>query len=273
MEIIHVHKDVDGDELEIVEAYDDHEGELVFNVLPKVGPDAGVFAPREQVQKVYEALGAWLFRTGTGPVKALNNPEPLYAALIRRQVAEEVARVLGTVTPLHSSPQATVPLLSESVFCVTPNCDRFNSAAHLEHDLELSDVVPVMCTRPNCGHPRDMHGNGFSAACNCGDCPEFTSDPEPHDVGHAESPTEHRPQECPGLPACSEGEPTKPRLMAELPRRTPSVVNRGTLEMRCDKEGCGHHRADHGAAHCWGNSSGPECTCMGFSYGPNGGIS
>lgn len=107
------------------------------------------------------------------------------------------------------------------------------------------------------------------------------TDPEPHDVGHAEGPEGvHRPQDCPGQPECAEGE-SKPdalfapgarayyrevlglepeptdhgRLMSELPRR---------MRPRPICVSCGHGWGEHTGGICWGRGTEkPEsgCTC------------
>lgn len=65
------------------------------------GQNARIKLDAADVDKLWAFLNRWLNQGATPPA----DPEPIYTALIRRLVTEEVARVL----PLHQAPQASVP--------------------------------------------------------------------------------------------------------------------------------------------------------------------
>lgn len=170
------------------------------------GPYAGL--PRQDVRDLRDALNRWLDdQQSRDPNPADQNPrsqdylgwarkqvdrplpEPPYEALVRRLVAEELAKVL----PLHQAPQAAVPacqchdtegnsILRQYAtdtglpFCVDRSCAK--PTAHAEHDPEPQAVghpdAPgidwtnklglrfAYCTE--CGHSWSRHGVG--AGCN-----------------------------------------------------------------------------------------------------------
>lgn len=242
---IFTHTDRDGDEMEILQAMYSGPALLVHTAT---GDRAiSVRIPRSDVLRLANALDLWLNSEGVRVSAPAEDQEPIYTALVRRLVAEEVARVL----PLHQAPQAAVPEPDAEAgweeapdFCTIVGCERFPKLGdHLEHGPEPKEVVPVHCVWPNCGHPRDMHGRGSSTGCNCGVCPGFTTDPEPKEVGHPERPSAAdwsdrlwnggascdavlKPgqilaavhPECGNLWAVHKVAP-KPRLMSELPKR------------------------------------------------------
>lgn len=90
------HEDDEGDEIEVMEALNDHRGQLVFNIASSLG-NSGVFVTHDRVAALHAVLGEWLGSTTT-PVA----PNSLIDQLIVKRVAEEMARVL----PLHLSPLA-----------------------------------------------------------------------------------------------------------------------------------------------------------------------
>lgn len=163
------------------------------------GPYAGL--NRESVRGLRDALNRWLDGQQSrdpNPAGLIGwarkqvdrpLPEPPYEALMRRLVAEEVAKVL----PLRPAPQAAVPACrchddegnsilqeyatnTELPLCVDPSCAK--SRQHAEHDPEPQAVghpdAPgidwtnklglrfAYCTE--CGHSWSRHGVG--AGCN-----------------------------------------------------------------------------------------------------------
>lgn len=93
------HEDDEGDELEVMEALNDHRGQLVFNFACRPNSQ-GVFVTHDRVAALHAALGAWLELKN--PLQSSVVENSLIDQLIVRRVAEEVARVL----PLHQAPQA-----------------------------------------------------------------------------------------------------------------------------------------------------------------------
>lgn len=127
-------------------------------------PDtATVRRDRDDVRNLRDALNRWLDeqqRNDPNPAGRRAPAEPPYTALVRRLVAEEVARVL----PLHQSPQAVL------------RCDG------------------TACCEP---HPRDPAVREYAtntglAFCADTDCDQAGThaehDPEPQAVGHPEAP-------------------------------------------------------------------------------------
>lgn len=163
------------------------------------GPYAGL--NRESVRGLRDALTRWLDDQQSQDTNAAgltgwarwpadrSLPEPPYEALVRRLVAEEVARVL----PLHQASQAAVPACqchdtegnsilrqyatnTELPLCADPFCARTRD--HAEHDPEPKavghpDAPGIDWTDPlglrscyctECGHSWSRHGVG---AGNC----------------------------------------------------------------------------------------------------------
>lgn len=152
------HVDEEGDSLRVlaVHATERNPAYLVFrNEDAKENDLVDVRHDRGKVLSLYNALGAWLW-PGETNTATLADPEPIYTALIRRLVTEEVARVL----PLHQAPQAAVP----------ERCGRIAKPG-----VRLKDKCP------DCGYIWMTHPTH----------PE--PDPEPHDVGHAEAPAKPHP--------------------------------------------------------------------------------
>lgn len=104
------------------------------------------------VDKLWARLGEWR-NQGSAPT----DPELIYEALVRRLVAEEVARVL----PLHQSPQAAVERLANALV-VPPEA---------VHEYATNTGLPL-CIDHNCREVRD----------------HAEHDPEPQAVGHPEAP-------------------------------------------------------------------------------------
>lgn len=157
------HTDCDGDSMEILA--EDGEDMVVLFFNQDGWRAGGIRLDPVAEERLYAVLAERL-----GERDDNLGPEPIYTALVRRLVAEEVARVL----PLHQSPQATVrcagtaccephPLdpqasvpepdaeygwLNGPDFCTIQGCDRFPKLGyHLEHDPEPQEV----------GHPVKPH--------------------------------------------------------------------------------------------------------------------
>ena len=150
------HTDHEGDRLFVrsIVRSSTHPGYLIFGSEDSEENEAvAVRHDRHVVQDLYRAIGRWLddecAADPSNVAQTAADPEPIYTALIRRLVTEEVARVL----PLHQTPQAAVP----DPYCHIPNCGWGS------------------CNK---------HPDG---------CKTCVSDPEPHDVGHAEAPAKPHP--------------------------------------------------------------------------------
>lgn len=184
---IFVHKDCDGDELEVSEAHEDwserHRGSLAFMVTHHSNEQTSAL-PRDRVRDLVDALNRWLDEQQRhDPNPAGSNTAPPYETLVRRLVAEEVARVL----PLHQSPQAAMVPDPDAEhgwakapgFCTIDGCKlTVTTTDHLEHDPEpqavghpeapgidwtdKSGVRYEYCG--GCGHSWSRHGVG---AGNC----------------------------------------------------------------------------------------------------------
>lgn len=179
---IFVHRDCDGDELEVSEAHEDwserHSGSLAFMVTHHSNEQTSAL-PRDRVRSLRDALNRWLDeQQSRDPNPAGSNTAPPYETLVRQLVAEEVARVM----PLHQSPQAAmVPEPQHAsntglALCLDPFCTKPRD--HAEHDPEpqavghpeapgidwtdKSGVRYEYCTE--CGHSWSRHGVG---AGNC----------------------------------------------------------------------------------------------------------
>lgn len=140
--------------------------------------------PRSVVRDLRDALNRWLDEQQRhDPNPAGSNTAPPYETLVRRLVAEEVARVL----PLHQSPQAAMVPDPDAEhgwakapgFCTIEGCKlTVTTTDHLEHDPEpkavghpeapgidwtdKSGVRYEYCG--GCGHSWSRHGVG---AGNC----------------------------------------------------------------------------------------------------------
>lgn len=127
--------------------------------------------PRSVVRDLRDALNRWLDEQQRhDPNPAGSNTAPPYETLVRRLVAEEVARVL----PLHQSPQAAMVPDPDAEhgwakapgFCTIEGCKlTVTTTDHLEHDPEPQAV----------GHPEapgidwtDKSGVRYEYCTECG---------------------------------------------------------------------------------------------------------
>jgi len=180
MSSIFVHRDNDGDELDvhrspetlIVHSIREHDGELT-----SVGLD------REAVSRLYDALGEWLYSTGV--------PLPdhsLIEQLIRRAAEDAVV----TVLPLNLRPDVQSRYVDAgTASCVIPGCKLFpGMTQHFEHDPEprevghpgptwddklwgasaSSVVVPKQLVGCECGHPGALHSYDDALGCTYTRC-------------------------------------------------------------------------------------------------------
>lgn len=160
---------------------------------------------RDAVLRLHAALGEWLYPVHT--------PEWANKSLIEQMIERAVKDQVAAVLPLHLKPVATCAPELDAEECTCTH----DASAH----------GPIGCTAP-------YRLGSVELICRCRG---RVSDPEPHDVGHAEEPADHG------------------RLMSELPRRTrprPICVS------------CGHGWGEHTAGICWGTAQTPEgvgCTC------------
>lgn len=96
------HEDDEGDALEVMEALNDHRGQLVFNFACRP-TSQGVFVTHDRVAALHAVLGEWLGNT-TAPTYLGQSiaPNSLIDQLIIKRVKQEVERVM----PLYLAPQA-----------------------------------------------------------------------------------------------------------------------------------------------------------------------
>lgn len=211
--------DLDGDILRIGPAPEDwddaHDGCLAFTVTQR-GQDHSVALPPSVVDELIGALERW--RSGVITARAALTPpadlNPIYDAIVKRLTDEWLPRVL----PLHQTPQAAVPECSFGLHkggCVCGPDPESQAAVRVT--APTADFPVTSCHRSG-NHDRDTM---------CSDC---VCDPEPHDVGHAEEPSDHG------------------RLMSELQRAAVRSV-------ACT---CAHSWADHHTFGCW--VTGCKCT-------------
>lgn len=222
------HTDGDGDVFRILTYQGEQRGDRYLRVATREADAHAddfleVVLLETNVRELRNYLTAWLDGPGA------SDPEPVYTALVRRLVTEEVARVL----PLHLSPQADAPsamLPSKSdpvVYCAhNDGCTR-KPKLHWERDGGA--CAPLYQA------PMAMAYDGAAGLCVTNGCTRFTGthlehdeDPEPHDVGIVDEP------------------PAKPRLMAEV-----QLIR----SWKC--AGCIHSRGEHMGGMCWG----PQCKC------------
>lgn len=173
---IFYHEDEDSDALTLVRSTT-RLGALYVHT-DRSGARQSVRLERGDVRSLRDALNRWLDeqqRNDPNPAgrPAINSqrdvvvPEPIYTALVRRLVAEEVARVL----PLHQSPQAALRCDYDCSHCHGDDEDD-SSAAH-EY---ATNTDTELCTTPGCELTKlgmDRHAE---------------HDPEPKAVGHPEAP-------------------------------------------------------------------------------------
>lgn len=175
------HEDNSGDAFEIVDS--PRAGELAIYWAEDNA--SYVNLNPAAVNRLHAALGQWLAGNNI-TMRSAVRPEPPYETLVRRLVAEEVARVL----PLHQSPQAAVrcdgtacctprPMDPEPQhasntglpLCTDPFCRQ--TTPHADHD-------PNYC-RGGYGCDPDVIHPAFGPGCG-------RPDPEPKAVGHPEAP-------------------------------------------------------------------------------------
>lgn len=138
--------DADGDGFDICES--DRRGTLRLALQPD---SIWTRLERGDVRNLRDALNRWLDeqqRNDPNPAGRRAPAEPPYTSLVRRLVAEEVARVL----PLHQSPQAAV------------------------HEYATNTGLGL-CTDTACTYPFDHSAESHAE-----------HDPEPQAVGHPEAP-------------------------------------------------------------------------------------
>lgn len=192
------HTDIDGDRLEVSKAPEDwsevHRGSLAFMVTRHSNEQTSAL-PRHRVRDLRDALNRWLDeQQSRDPDPAGRRPEPQYSGsvaetLVRRLVAEEVARVL----PLHQSPQAAL------------RCRRCGARPDGAHEDCAGDIRACQYIRPS-----DPGYAQLPAEHRPQECPEYATntglslcidpgcsvpaathaehDPEPQAVGHPEAP-------------------------------------------------------------------------------------
>lgn len=276
------HSDCDADSVEILAEEGDPQEDLILHARHRKGAwMVDVRLDRDAELRLYNALGAHLWPGETN--SASIDPEPIYTALVRRLVTEEVARVL----PLHQSPQATVAACTgrpecgcfthtqERAYaglCVREGCDRnvLGQTHHAEHDPEPHDV----------GHP----ARPFSAPvhltteanCDVADCIDRHLSQEPATVADWSDRLWHGEETCNGFAkpgvlltdvhaACGhlwavhavrEAKP-KPRLMAEV-KPVKGILAGGISCGECSHLWSGH---DDDADGCCGKVGNDWCEC------------
>lgn len=224
MTAIFTHQDCDGDGAEILADSDDPQEDLALLTSSRTGDSAvGVRLDRDAVRRLVTALIAW--ETGGTAPEPVYPADSMYGQLIRKAVAEEVARVL----PLHQAPMA------QDLRC------KVCQAALTDEDV--ADVCSDRCA---------------ATASRIG-----TYDPEPHDVGHPVY-EDARPLFAPGTKEYyekvlgrSDAEDARPHPVNTDP--APGFLG-ATLPVgpvRCG--GCGHGWNDHTVGVCWG--AGGACGC------------
>jgi len=134
------------------------------------GPYAGL--PREEVLRLYNALGDWL---GQAPVKTAQN---LTEDRVRQLIVEALKPTVQTLQARYEDAGAG--------FCRIPGCMRFpHTEKHFEHEADPEPLCGC------CHHRNDLHdgtdgclfgSEGGSEICGC----TAQRDPEPRDVGHPE---------------------------------------------------------------------------------------
>lgn len=247
----------------------------------------GVDIPRNEVLRLYSALGEWLYPVHT--------PEGPNRSLIEELIAKAVKDQVAAILPLHLAPKPFVPFTS---------CACHDSQGH----SVLPDPEPEQCRGE---YGCDALGTHAAYGSGCG----RLGDPEPRDVGHVEEPAKpyQRPCDAPMEPGqrlsdvheacgflwalhkvippadapqsrcegCKSGnhphvfkpcerpgcecretvpEPEHGRLMTELPRRTRPRTAPKCLD-------CLHGWGEHMGGICWGMTPMQErdgeagCTC------------
>lgn len=92
-------EDEDGDRITVSDALGEfHEGGLIANIYRTCGESAGAFLPRERAERLYDALGAWLYPTSPTPAA---NPVHTRATLNPSDVRSIVAEHVAEVVPLY----------------------------------------------------------------------------------------------------------------------------------------------------------------------------
>lgn len=144
--------DTDGDELEVSEPdpeeLERHRGSLLFTVTQR-GRDQSSALTAIAVDGLIGALERW--RSGTTSTPPAD-PEPIYTALIRRLVTDEVARVL----PLHRAPQSLPPACQTPVGCVAslPEDPEPHDVGHADepadHGRLMSELQRAAVRVPKC---------------------------------------------------------------------------------------------------------------------------
>lgn len=236
-ESIFRHRDRDGDELDVWAL----ENALLFHNTSRTGELVTARLERGDILRLANALDTWLHNEREEAPSHAEDPEPIYTALVRRLVAEEVARVL----PLHQSPQAASDGLATEIMnmCQIVGCDLIPSRTwHLEHDPEPQDV----------GHPAepvirtDVYSTG---GANPSTVTQFIRADGTVVTDWSDA--------LFGQPAY---EPEHGRLMADLPRRRPLA------SLYCD--GCKHLWSHHtNSGGCGAIVTEPDVECMCRSRG------
>lgn len=152
------HTDCDGDSAELLADSGDPQEDLILMTAHRNGTSKiGVRLDRAAALRLANALDMHLHQDDWN-----GEPEPVYEALVRRLVAEEVARVL----PLHQSPQAAVERLANALI-VPPEA---------VHEYATNTGL-ALCTDTACTYPFDHRAESHAE-----------HDPEPQAVGHPEAP-------------------------------------------------------------------------------------
>jgi hypothetical protein len=195
-------QDDDGDELTVRTSVN-HPDSVLFDAE---SGDAviTVRVHREQVLKLHNALGEWLYPTGpTAP------PTPSDRDFIRQVIHEEVARVV----PLHLAPQAAGVIGIDCNALLRPEHRLADVCNNCGFTWALHRAQPA--PEPLCNHlrPADAH-----AASRCTWCGHLWTE-------HAGSTTRTRCGQCdayndtPTSHVCEPEPQHHGRLMSELPRR------------------------------------------------------